>query len=59
MNLQVTGSGGVSGRTFGRKVKVRVGAVEEGFPSLAVRKVGLYDHTRTRAGLGVQGTASH
>lgn len=59
LNLQVTGSGGVSGRTFGWKVKVRVGAVEEGFPSLAVRKVGLYNQTRARAGLGVQGAAPH
>lgn len=59
MNLQVTGSGGVSGRTFGWKVKVGVGAVEEGFPPLAVREIGLYDHTRAGAGLGVQGAAAH
>lgn len=59
LNLQITGSGGVSGWTFGWKVKVRVRAVKEGFPPLAVRKVGLYNQTRTRAGLGFKGTAPH
>lgn len=59
LNVQITGSGGVPGWTFGRKVEVRIGAVQEGFPPLAVRKVGLYDQSRARAGLGVQGTASH
>lgn len=59
VNLQVTGCGGVSGRTLGWKVKVRVGAVEEGLPPLAVREVGLRDPSGAGAGLGVQGAASH
>lgn len=59
MNLQVTGSSRVPGRTFGWKVKVRVWAVEEGFPPLAVGKVGLQDQTRAWTGLRVQGAATH
>lgn len=59
LNSQVAGCGRVSRRTLGRKVKVRVGAVQEGFPPLAVREVGLDDPARTGAGLGVQGAAAH
>lgn len=39
----VTGDGGVSGHGLRRQVIVAVGAVEEGFPPLAVHKVGLND----------------
>lgn len=39
----VTGDGGVSGHGLRRQVIVTVGAVEEGFPPLAVHKVGLND----------------
>lgn len=59
MNLQVTGGGGVPRGTFGWQVEVRVRAVEEGFPPLAVREVGRSDQTSTRTGLGVQRTAAH
>ncbi len=40
------------------KVIVAVGAVEEGFPPLAVHKVGLKDQARTRTRHGIQGTPS-
>lgn len=54
----VTGYGGVSGHRLRRQVIVAVGAVEEGFPPLAVHKVGLKDQARTRTRHGIQGTPS-
>lgn len=54
----VTGDGGVSGHRLRRQVIVAVGAVEEGFPPLAVHKVSLKDQARTRTRHGIQGTPS-
>lgn len=56
---QLTGRGWVSGHGLGWKVKVRIGAIQEGLPPLTVREIGLQHKARAWTGLGLQRTAAH